>query len=72
MCSTRREREFIPDEGDVMSKFPHLPSGLYKDASDGGYPLCPQPLLYREGKKTLSDRIVGSKFCILTKTKSLN
>ena len=69
LCAQQEGKEFIPDDGDGYGvKFPHLPSGLYKDASDdiSGYP-CPQPLLYREGKKTLSDRIVGSKFCIFTK-----
>ena len=69
LCAQQEGKEFTPDDNEGYGvKFPHLPSGLYKDASDdiSGYP-CPQPLLFRNGSKELSDRIVGSKFTIFTK-----
>ena len=69
ICAQQEGKEFTPEENDGYGvKFPHLPSGIFEDASDeiSGYP-CPQPLLSRDGIKQLSDRVVGSKFCIFTR-----
>jgi hypothetical protein len=69
ICAQQEGKDFAPDDNDGYGvKFPHLPSGIFKDASDeiSGYP-CPQPLLLRDEVKQLSDRVVGSKFCVFTR-----
>ena len=70
-CAAEEGREYTPEGPGYNAKFPHIPAGVFGDTSDmiTGCPV-PQPILNRENKSIKLDRIISSKFSIIS-TKTL-
>ncbi len=66
-CAAEEGKEYTPEGPSYEAKFPHIPEGVYGDTSDmiTGCPI-PQPILNRERKSIKLDRIIASKFSIIS------
>ena len=66
-CAAEEGKEYTPEGPSYEAKFPHIPEGVYGDTSDmiTGGPI-PQPILNRERKSIKLDRIIASKFSIIS------
>ena len=53
--------------------FPHIPAGIYSDPADmiTGVPI-PQPVLTKNNKKELLDRVINGNFAVLTQESNLD
>ena len=66
-CAAEEGKEYTPKGPSYEAKFPHIPEGVFGDTSDmiTGCPI-PQPILNRESKPIKLDRIIASKFSIIS------
>mgnify|MGYP005652745033 CR=1 FL=1 len=66
-CAAEEGKEYTPEGPSYDAKFPHIPEGVFGDTSDmiTGCPI-PQPIVNREGKLIKLDRIIASKFAIIS------
>ena len=66
-CAAEEGKKFIPEKKGYDVKFPHIPSGIFTNPDDKitGYPV-PQPILYIDNKKIKLDKIIKSKFVIIS------
>ena len=53
--------------------FPHIPAGIYSDPTDmiTGVPI-PQPVLTKNNKKEMLDRVINGNFAVLTQESNLD
>ena len=53
-CAAEQGKEFIPKKKGYDVRFPHIPSGIFKNSKDGitGYPI-PQPKLFINNKQSI-------------------
>ena len=69
-CAAEEGKKFIPEKKGYDVKFPHIPSGIFTNPEDriSGYPV-PQPTLHINNKKIKLDKIIKSKFVIISNLK---
>ena len=72
-CAAEEGKKFIPEKKGYDVKFPHIPSGIFTNPNDKitGYPV-PQPILYINNKKIKLDKLIKSKFVIISNIKSFD
>ena len=72
-CAAAEGKKFIPEKKGYDVKFPHIPSGIYTNPDDEitGYPV-PQPILYIDNKKIKLDKVIESKFVIISNKQIFN
>ena len=68
-CAAEQGKEFIPEKKGYDVRFPHIPSGIYKNSKDGitGYPI-PQPKLFINNNYIKLDKLINSNFVIISKS----
>ena len=72
-CAAAEGKEYEPKGPSYDVNFPHIPSGIYSDPTDmiTGVPI-PQPILTKNNKKEMLDRIVDETFAVLTQGSNLD
>ena len=72
-CAAAEGKEYEPKGPSYDVNFPHIPSGIYSDPADmiTGVPI-PQPILTKNNKKEMLDRIIDETFAVLTLESDLN
>jgi 3-(3-hydroxy-phenyl)propionate hydroxylase len=68
-CAAEQGKEFIPEKKGYDVRFPHIPSGIFKNSKDGvtGYPI-PQPKLFINNNYIKLDKLINSNFVIMSKS----
>ena len=72
-CAAEEGKKFIPEKKGYDVKFPHIPSGIFTNPEDRitGYPV-PQPTLHIDNKQIKLDKIIKSKFVIISNLKKFD
>ena len=72
-CAAAEGKEYEPKGPSYDVNFPHIPAGIYSDPADmiTGVPI-PQPILSKNGKKEMLDRIINGNFAVLTQESNLD
>ena len=72
-CAAAEGKEYEPKGPSYDVNFPHIPSGIFSDPTDmiTGIPI-PQPILTKNNKKEMLDRIVDETFAVLTQESNLD
>jgi hypothetical protein len=72
-CAAAEGKEYEPKGPSYDVNFPHIPAGIYSDPADmiTGVPI-PQPVLSKNNKKEMLDRIINGNFAVLSKESNLD
>jgi 2-polyprenyl-6-methoxyphenol hydroxylase-like FAD-dependent oxidoreductase len=72
-CAAAEGKDYKPKGPSYDVNFPHIPSGIYSDPADmiTGVPI-PQPILIKNDKKEMLDRVIDETFAVLTKESNLD
>ena len=72
-CAAAEGKEYEPKGPSYDVNFPHIPAGIYSDPTDmvTGVPI-PQPILSKNNKKEMLDRIINGNFAVLTREANLD
>ena len=72
-CAAAEGKEYEPKGPSYDVNFPHIPAGIYSDPADmiTGVPI-PQPVLTKNNKKEMLDRVINGNFAVLTQESNLD
>ena len=72
-CAAAEGKEYEPKGPSYDVNFPHIPSGIYSDPADmiTGVPI-PQPILVKDNKKEMLDKMINENFAILAQESNLD
>ena len=72
-CAAAEGKEYEPKGPSYDVNFPHIPAGIYSDPADmiTGVPI-PQPVLIKNNKKEMLDRVINGNFAVLTQEANLD
>ena len=72
-CAAAEGKEYEPKGPSYDVNFPHIPSGIYSDPADmiTGVPI-PQPILIKDNKKEMLDKMINENFAILAQESNLD
>ena len=72
-CAAAEGKEYEPKGPSYDVNFPHIPAGIYSDPADmiTGVPI-PQPILSKNNKKEMLDRVINENFAVLTQEANLD
>ena len=72
-CAAAEGKEYEPKGPSYDVNFPHIPAGIYSDPADmiTGVPI-PQPILIKDNKKEMLDKMINENFAILAQESNLD
>ena len=72
-CAAAEGKEYEPKGPSYDVNFPHIPAGIYSDPADmiTGVPI-PQPILIKDNKKEMLDKMINENFAILALESNLD